>query len=608
MSIITIDFESYYAPDYSLSKMTTQAYVDCPRFEVIGLATKISDCPTHWISGSMLDILAYLKSLELEKHIVVAHNAMFDGFILSSQFGIHPKRFIDTLSMARAVHGTEVGGSLAKLAQHYELGEKGTEIVNALGKRRADFSPEELARYGEYCKNDVDLTYRLMKQLLPHFNSTELSLIDITIKMFTDPKLILNRGKLEEHLVEVVERKEKLLEECGISKDDLMSNLKLADVLMSLGVDPPMKISKATGKESYAFAKTDEEFKALLEHPDDRVQAIAAARMGVKSTLEEKRTQRLTDVASSRTTIPIALKYCGAGTTRWSAAEKLQFQNFPRKSKLKESIEAPEGYVIIGADLANIELRVNMFLAGQQEPLAILSEGRDLYREFGGVVFEVSPEDIDDRQRFISKTCVLGLGFGSGAKVLRQSIKTGSGIDIGEAESVRLVDTFRSTYPKVVESWGQGQRALNSIFIGRQEEYGLGSLRLPIHGQRGLRLPSGLYLKYPGLTKKHGDDGRMEFVYNGGKGKEKTRIYGPKFSQNVTQAVARCILGEMIPVIHAKYPVVLTIHDAIYCLAPEDEVEEAKAFVTDAMTTTPDWAWGLPLAVEVHSGRTLKDV
>ena len=86
------------------------------------------------------------------------------------------------------------------------------------------------------------------------------------------------------------------------------------------------------------------------------------------------------------------------------------------------------------------------------------------------------------------------------------------------------------------------------------------------------------------------------------------RSKGPFIVHNCTQAVARCILGEMIPVIHAKYPVVLTIHDAIYCLAPEDEVEEAKAFVTEAMTTAPDWAWGLPLAVEVKSGRTLKDV
>lgn len=608
MSIVTLDFETFYAPDYTLSKLTTQQYVDDPRFETIGVATKFDDYDANWFSGSMLDILVYLKGLELEKHIVVAHNAMFDCFILSSQFGIHPKRIMDTLSMARAVHGTEVGGSLAKLAQHYGIGAKGTEVVQALGKHRMDFSHEELRKYGEYCKNDVELTHALLHQLLPHFNTGELSLIDITMKMFTDPKLVLNKAKLEEHLIEVVERKQTLLSECGITKDELMSNLKLADVLMSLGVDPPMKISKATGKESYAFAKTDEEFKALLEHPDERVQAIVAARMGVKSTLEETRTQRFIDIANSRSTLPIPLKYYGALTGRWSAGDRINMQNLPRKSKIKEAIEAPEGYVIIGADLSNIELRVNMYIAGQQEPLSILAEGRDLYREFGSGVFGLPPEEIDSQQRFISKTATLGLGFGAGAKVLRKAIKQGSGVDVGEDESVRLVNAFRTTYPKVEESWGQGHRALNSILIGRQEEYGLGSLRLPIHGQRGLRLPSGLYLRYPGLTKKHGDDGRMEFIYNAGKGKEKTRIYGPKFSQNVTQAVARCVLGEMIPEVHSRYPVVLTIHDAIYCLAPENEADEAVKFVEKVMTTSPSWAWGLPLGVEVHCGKTLADV
>jgi DNA polymerase I-like protein with 3'-5' exonuclease and polymerase domains len=88
---------------------------------------------------------------------------MFDGAILSWIFDIHPKVYGDTLCMARAYHGVESSGSLRALAQRYNVGEKGTEVIEALGKNRSDFTEEELARYGDYCINDVDLTYELLK-------------------------------------------------------------------------------------------------------------------------------------------------------------------------------------------------------------------------------------------------------------------------------------------------------------------------------------------------------------------------------------------------------------------------------------------------------------
>jgi hypothetical protein len=61
--------------------------------------------------------------------------------------------------MARASDGLDVGNSLAKLATRYNLGVKGTEVVDAKGLRRADFGTNQLNKYGEYCKNDVTLTY-----------------------------------------------------------------------------------------------------------------------------------------------------------------------------------------------------------------------------------------------------------------------------------------------------------------------------------------------------------------------------------------------------------------------------------------------------------------
>ena len=322
MDILTVDFETFYDRQYSLSKLTTEAYVNSYKFEAIGVAVKRNDEDTVWFSGPGHLLMEWMHdSFDWDNSLVVAHNAMFDGAILGWRFGIHPKAIVCTLSMARALHAVSVGGSLAALAEHYKLGAKGTEVHSALGKRRKDFSEAELEAYAGYCINDVELTYKLFKAMLPKIPKPELKLIDMTIRMYTDPELRLDNGMLYAHLQDVRDQKDKLLEECGVDKKDLMSNPKFAAVLESLGVEPPMKLN-IKGKETYAFAKTDEGFKALAEHDDPRVQAMVAARLGTKSTLEETRTERFIEISERRgrfAVLPVPLLYYGARTGRWSA-------------------------------------------------------------------------------------------------------------------------------------------------------------------------------------------------------------------------------------------------------------------------------------------------
>jgi DNA polymerase len=317
MNIITLDMETYYSREYSLSKITTEEYIRDPMFEVIGVGVKVGNDPTEWASGSMEQIATYLRGFDWENSALLAHNTMFDGAILSWRFGIRPKAYLDTLSMARALHGTEVGGSLKVLVERYGLGAKGTEVLNALGKRRRDFTEEELSRYGDYCVNDVELTYKLFHKMGAGFPKKELKLIDLTLRMFTEPVLELDRPHLEQHLDATVKMKEQLLVDAGVTdKADLMSNPKFAQLLTQLSVSPPTKLSPTTGKEAFAFAKSDEEFKALLEHEDARVQALVAARLGNKSTLEETRTQRFINIAE-RGTLPVPIRYYAAHTGRW---------------------------------------------------------------------------------------------------------------------------------------------------------------------------------------------------------------------------------------------------------------------------------------------------
>lgn len=382
MKIITLDFETYYSRQFSLTKLTTEEYVRSPDFEVIGVSVQVGSDEPVWFSGTRKETKEFLESFDFGSNLALAHNAMFDAAILSWHFDIHPKGWLDTLSMGRALHGTEVGGSLAVLAKHYELGVKGDEVLNALGKRRADFTPTELARYGEYCKNDVALTWSLFAAMSETFPKLELRLIDLTIRMFSEPLLQLDNKMLTNHLRQVQESKDALMGVLivkGVTSDYLMSNPKFAVLLQAYGVEPPMKMSPTTGKETYAFSKTDEEFKALLEHENPEVQALVATRLGIKSTLEETRTQRFIGI-SERGPMPVPLRYYAAHTGRWGGDDKLNLQNLPRGGALKYAIIPPAGYVMLDSDSSQIEARTLAWLAGQNDLVEAFEKGEDVYK------------------------------------------------------------------------------------------------------------------------------------------------------------------------------------------------------------------------------------
>lgn len=607
MDLYTVDLESYYDKDYSLSKkeFTTQRYIDDTRFETIGVAVKKNDEETVWLSGTHEEIRNWLHSFDWRNSFLLAHNALFDATILAWRFGIYPKVILDTLSMARAVHGVDAGGSLKALAERYELGVKGEEVIHAMGKRRIDFAEDELARYGEYCRNDVELTYALFKKLAPRFNKIEIALIDMTIKMHADPHFMLDRQMLEEHLVQVRENKEKLLAECGLDKENLMSNQKLAEVLEQFGVEAPKKISLRTGKETFAFAKSDEAFKALLEHEDERVQAVIAARLGVKSTLEEKRTEKFIDIHEAGGALPVPLKYYGAITGRWSAIDGINLQNLPRASKLKKVIVPPLGYSIVGADLSNIELRVGLAFAGQNDKLKMLGEGLDLYKDFVAPIFNVPYDEVDEGQRFIGKTSQLSLIYGTGAKKLRAAIKADAkyGKDIGEELAEKIVSTYRQEYSQVKAAWYDAGKALDAIRFHEYAEIGLGPLILKVEGAHGIKLPSGLYLTYPELRVSEDELGRKQYAYQTRKGK--VSIHAAKCYQNVIQALARCVMGEAMVRVHKKYPVALTIHDALYIAVPTEEAEEARRFIITELRKAPTWLPDMPLDAEGGIGDNL---
>ena len=600
MDLITLDFETFYDKDFSLSKLTTEEYVRDSRFEVIGVGIKVNNRPTEWASGTHEELADYFADFDWASSMVLAHNTMFDGAILSWLYGIKPKVWADTLCMGRAIHGVEVSGSLKALAERYGIGEKGTEVLKAIGKRREDFSDDELDLYGDYCINDVELTYKLFSLMARDFPKKELQIIDCTLRMFLLPQLDLDLNLLSSHLHNIKKNKEKLLCAAGVSRKDLMSNNKFAELLIEQGVTPPTKISTTTGKETFAFAKTDEAFKSLGEHENENVQTLVAARLGNKSTLEETRTQRFIDI-SHRGLLPVPVRYYAAHTGRWGGDDKINLQNLPSRGPngkmLKRSILALDGYSLVDCDSSQIEARVLAWLAGQTDLVDAFANKEDVYVKMAARIYNIPIdrlEHVTKEQRFVGKTTILGAGYGMGAVKFQAQLESlGTQIDLDEAR--RIINIYRDANWKINHLWREAQNMLTMLYEKQSMRIGVPPLIRSIGKNSSVLLPNGLQMRYEDLDREQGERG-LEYSYKTRRGR--TRIYGGKVIENVCQAVARCIIGEQMLLIRKKYPPVLTVHDSIVVSVPEDEVEEAQSYVERCMRYVPDWAEGLPLDCE----------
>lgn len=626
MDIVTIDMETYYSKEYTLSKMTTEAYVRDPRFEVIGVGVKVNDHPTDWYSGDNPG--RFLKSLNYKDKAILCHNTAFDGAILSWHFGIQPKLWLDTLSMARPLHNVSVGGSLKALVSYYGLGAKGDEVINALGKRRADFSSEELSRYASYCVNDVELTYKLFHKMKGRFTPEELRVIDIIVRMYTDPTIELDVPMLQQHLEEVVNRKSNLVAEMGLActeeeaKATLMSNEKFASFLKAIGVEPPTKISPRTSKVAYAFGKTDKAFTDLLEHEDPRVQNAVAARLGVKSTIEQSRTQSLLGVAE-RGKLPIMLNYYGAHTGRFSGGDKMNLQNLPRGGTLRKSLCAPKGKVLIACDSAQIEARMVAWVSDQSDLLQAFREGRDVYSEFASEVYGRKVTKTDKLERFVGKTSILGLGYGMGATKFRDTLALGQGgikVEIEASDAQRIVGLYRSKNHRIAAFWNRCGNVLQDLVSGKEGQVLPMKALLP-YKDNSIILPNRLPIQYPLLQRSETGDGF--FYVSDGRSFRKAaaakltggdadgipwvRIYGGKVTENIVQALARIVVTTQMVEIAKRYKIVLQVHDEVVCCVDEGEAEEAKAFIMQCMSTPPAWAPDLPVACEADIGHNYGD-
>lgn len=603
MKLVTLDFETYYDNEFSLSKMSTEDYVNDARFEIIGVAIKIGDGTTQWYPTHH-DAVAAIEAIDWDSHAMLAHHTMFDALVVHVHTKARPARFyLDTKSMAQAVLKPFTGSaSLAAISRYLHLGEKGREVIAAKGKRITDFRADELHAYGGYCINDVELTYKIFKRLMETFPPSELFVIDRTLRMYLHPTIELDTDLLASHLDDIRERKFYLLNNLpdGVTPESLMSNPQLAEVLKHYGVAPPTKISPATGQLTLAFAKTDVEFMALCEHEDERVQAIMAARLGTKSTIAETRTERFLQIGKRYGKLRVPLVYYGAHTGRWSGTEGINVQNLPRKSALRRALVAPEGHSFVVADFKQIEARVLAWAARQGNLIQAFADGDDVYSLFASVLFQKEVWQVDEHERFIGKTCVLGLGYGMGWRKFQTTLLT-KGINWTDDQTLQAVNLYRTLYENIRMLWSHCDRMLEHIARATHVEENF--FKTPITtGPQCVFLPNGIPLVYNHLQR----DAEGDWTYKAGNRWHK--IYGAKAVENWVQGVSRIIMTDAEQTI--DYPMVLTVHDELVFVVPDKDIDFASNQIETRMVKQPEWAapFGpIPLAVELSVAKRYGD-
>lgn len=430
-----------------------------------------------------------------------------------------------------------------------------------------------------------------------------------------------------------------------IIKRLLGNNEFYADLLRAEGIDPPVKISKAwmklgrdereeraDEKWAYAFAKDDLEFVSLPDNVDawrgklnpnlkrdipkiaekqDRIRNLIDARLAVKSTTNITRAARFIEAGRDGMKLPVGVSYARAHTLRWGGNNKMNMQNLVRGGELRASILADEGHVIGVCDSGQIEARVNAWLWGQNDLLDAFraadtwdkdkgvarGKDRDAYCQFADGIYNFEVTTEHKVERFVGKTCVLGLGFQMGAPKLQMTLAKGQGgapkVFMPLDQCQRVINLYRSKNHKIRDGWGICTRIIEDMAAGRT-----GAYKCLAWEKDTLWLPNGLSLKYPELRSSVNEEtGWTEWSYLAGD--HRSKIYGGLLCENIVQALARIIVAmQMLMMFRAGLRIVMMTHDEVVTHLKKKLADKHFALMMKCMKTAPAWCADIPLNAE----------
>jgi len=646
---VTIDFETYFDKDYTLSKLSLIEYVRDERFDFTGVGCQINDSrPATFTPKPLKAVIKFLQreyGKNLEKVTVIIQNAKFDALILKEKFGINPPYIVDIKDLARHIDA-RMSHSLKDLAKMYGLKPKG-DTNQFKGLHYEDMDTDTKADLAAYCNNDVEITHDLLQALLLQISTPEIELpiARHTLKLFLEPILELNAKKASALRQRMEMQAHIAAWSTGYTQKEIRGNLSfvglLLDALLDYGITTdgtedisiPMKPGKP-GKNMTkllgipgmipAFAKDDVEFQKLLIHPDKTVRELCRARQAVKSwPLHIKRLTRLINQSKAwNGKLGVDLNYYGGHLGRWSGGGGVNLQNLggrgrmvplhPLIGEIKTCIHAPDGYVIPNADSAQVEARLLAWIAGQDDLVTAFADNKDIYSEFATTLFREKVWKPNEKElktpegrlakihRGFGKDAILGCGFGMGKDTFYERCLANPELrpyfDSGDYNLQfigRLISTYRSTYSRIPEFWSSVEKAFRWVVKYPHESISVGKLTFwNDEGVVHLKLPSGRQLLYPGcFIAKAGKYDTLHWKYG--------HLWGGTITENIIQATAADLLRYWIlKAEESELRVVHHIHDSIYCMAEEKYGDTSLDTLMNIMKCKPAWAEGLPLGVE----------
>lgn len=270
---------------------------------------------------------------------------------------------------------------------------------------------------------------------------------------------------------------------------------------------------------------------------------------------------------------------------------------------IRTAFVAAPGHILHVCDFSAIEARVVAWIAGENWVLDVFREGGDIYCATASRMFGVPVEKHgkNSHLRQKGKISVLALGYGGGVAALEAM--GGSKMGLTEYEEKETVRQWRDANPKIVRFWGIVEKAaITAIKTGNTITIHRGITVGYRWGVLQITLPSGRTICYPrarvGTEYDDGWRGDHEIIEYEGlnqvtKKWETLRTYGGKLTENIVQATARDILGEvMLRARRADLPIVFHVHDEIIVEAPIDRpLSDVEALFSDPIA----WCHDLPL-------------
>ncbi|WP_340083791.1 DNA polymerase [Siminovitchia sp. FSL H7-0308] len=634
MRTLNIDIETYSSVD--LAKSGVYRYVEAEDFEVMLFAYSVDGGPVHIVDLANGEVIPNeIEQAIFNKEITKwAFNAQFERVCLSKHFKQHlfPDDWRCTmiwsayLGLPLSLEGAAMitGADKQKLSEGKDLIRffsipcRPTKSNGGRTRNSKEHAPEWWENFKEYNKRDVETELAIQERL------SKFPMPEDEWENYRLDQLINDRGiKLDLEFVAQAIKCDVLI------RSELLSRMKEITQL-----DNPNSVMQMREWLKEQGIETDSLNNAavmhLIEETDGEIKEVLQLRRQLAKSSVKKYTA-MENVVCEDGRARGLIQFYGANRTGRFAGRLIQVQNLPQNhlpdleearellrqgnfealKLLYDSIPSVLSQLIrtafvpirnnkfIIVDFSAIEARVIAWIAGETWRNEVFASHGKIYEASAAQMFKVPIDEIskDSPLRQKGKIAELALGYGGSVGALKSMGALSMGLE--EEELKPLVDVWRQSNSKIVKFWWDVDRATKEVVRERKSRTTHGIKFEYRSGMLLIGLPSGRWLTYVKPRLGINSFGNESVSYEGiGATKKWERIfsYGPKFVENIVQAISRDLLCYALKYVHEEgFRIVMHVHDEIVIEAPKDVTVD---YISDLMSESPPWAKHLNLRAD----------